>query len=63
GNNTYIGPVLATDRANRSLLVARQATGLVPVHARSVTILVTITRFTGAANNGDVDDIGFYLYQ
>ncbi|CAF1098158.1 unnamed protein product [Adineta steineri] len=63
GNNTYIGPVLATDRANRSLLVAKQATGLVPVHARSVTILVTITRFTGTANNGDVDDIGFYLYQ
>jgi hypothetical protein len=63
GNITNIGPVLAVDRVNLSLLLFQQANGLVPIGARSLTLLVTMTHFLGAQNNGDVDNIVVYLYQ
>ncbi len=63
GNTSSIGPVLAADRANVSSLIFQQTEGVVPVGARCLTALVTITRFVGVENNGDVDDIAVILYQ
>ena len=62
GNSISIGPVLAIDRGSHTSLIPLQATGFVPIGARSVTLLVTITRVSGLQNNGDVDNIVLYLY-
>lgn len=63
GNSTILGPVLSIDRGNQSSLIFRQFTGYVPVSARVATVLVAITRATGSQNNGNVDNIAFYLFQ
>ena len=63
GNTTSIGPVLAADRASISELLFRQASAFVPVGARSMTVLVTISRSLGTWNQGSVDNIAFILYQ
>ena len=62
GNSISIGPVLAVDRGNHTSLIPLGANGFVPIGARSVTLLVTITRISGLQNNGDVDNIVLYLY-
>lgn len=62
GTQTTIGPVLAAARGSQSSLLFRQANGLVPVGTRSLTVLVTITCITPTSNDGDVDNIGIYLY-
>jgi hypothetical protein len=63
GNVTTIGPVMAAARGSISALVARQATGLVPVSARFMTILVSITCVTGGSNDGDIYNINVVLHQ
>ncbi|CAF4156324.1 unnamed protein product [Adineta steineri] len=63
GSTTTLGPVTNTQRSNITSLLFRQATGLVPVGARSLLVTVTITRLSGTANDGDVDNIALYLYQ
>jgi hypothetical protein len=63
GNTSSIGPVSATDRANDTSLIFQQTDGVVPVGARFLTVLVTITRFEGLQNNGNVDNIAVILYQ
>lgn len=63
GNTTSLGPVTANDRLNTSLLIFQQASGIVPVGARFLTVLVTMTRASGSQNNGNVDNISVVLYQ
>lgn len=62
GNSISIGPVLAVDRGNHTSLIPLQVNGFVPIGARLLTLLVTITRVSGLQNNGDVDNIVLYLY-
>ena len=63
GSISGLGPVLAIDRGNQSSLLFQQANGLVPVGARFLTLLVTITRHSGSYSNGDIDNIAVILYQ
>jgi len=63
GNVTNLGPVLAPDRQNISSLMFKQTTDIVPVNSRILTVLVTITRYEGLQNNGDIDNIALILYQ
>ena len=63
GNATSLGPVLALERQNISSLMFKQTTGFVPVNSRILTVLVTITRYVGVQNNGDIDNIALILYQ
>ena len=62
-NATTIGPVLAAARGSQSSLLFRQANGLVPVGTRSLTVNVTLTCIISPSNDGNVDNIGIYLYQ
>ena len=63
GNSTTLGPVLSADRGNITSLLFRQVNGLVPIGARSFTVLATITRLFGTTNDGDIDNIALLLYQ
>ncbi len=63
GNVTTIGPVMAIDRSSTSSLLFRQASGLVPVGARFMTIIITITCVAPTSNDGDVDNISVVLHQ
>jgi len=62
GNGTQIGPVFAIDRGNKTSLVFRQTTGLVPIGAYSLGVWVRIVVLSGPYNNGDVDNINIFLY-
>jgi hypothetical protein len=63
GNSSTLGPVLATARNSTTSLLFRQTSGVVPVGARSFTVMVTITRVNGTDDDGAVDNIVLYLYQ
>jgi hypothetical protein len=63
GNSSTLGPVLAAVRNSATSLLFRQTSGVVPVGARSFTVMVIITRVNGTDNDGDVDNIALYLYQ
>lgn len=63
GSPVTLGPVTNIDRSNVTCLLFRQASGLVPVGARSFLVFVTITLFHGVTADGDADNIGVYLYQ
>lgn len=63
GNVTKIGPVSGAARNGSTGFLFQQATGFVPVGARSVMIMIVIVRFIGGINDGYVDNIGLYLYQ
>ncbi|CAF4629278.1 unnamed protein product, partial [Rotaria socialis] len=52
GSMTSIGPVLDTDRGGLTVLIFRQTSGLVPVGARSTSLLVTFAWARGGYNNG-----------
>ena len=62
GNTTSVGPVLAADRGNISSLIFQQGNATVPIGARTMSVLVTMTRFFGTNNNGAADDISVILY-
>ena len=57
-----IGPVLAIDRLNKTLLLFRQTQGWVPACSRFIIVTVTITRASGSSSNGDIDNIVLALY-
>ena len=63
GNTTILGPVLASDRGNVTTLLPRQANGLVPVSARSILVIVTMTCVHPMYNDGLADNIAVVLYQ
>ena len=56
-----IGPVLAADRDDITELLYRMATGLLPVGTRQVVLLLTMTRDSGAYDDGYADDLSFTL--
>ncbi len=58
-----IGPVTVTDRASQTMLIFCQTNGFVPIGTRFLTVVVTMSRFNGPRNNGDVDNIAVVLYQ
>jgi PKD repeat protein len=57
----FIGPVSAGDRSNATCLLSRSAYGTVPAGARSVSILITMTRLNGYYNDGYADNVVFEL--
>lgn len=63
GSRSTIGPVTNADRNDITSFRFRQTTGYVPVGARSMTVMVIITKIVGIINDGYVDNIGVYLYQ
>jgi len=62
GSGVTIGPVLAIDRVNITLLLFRQTQGWLPAGTRFITVTVTITRVFGSISNGDIDNIVLTLY-
>ena len=63
GSGISIGPVLGADRGNQTSLLFRQTNGFVPIAARYLTVLVTMTRLVGLRNDADIDNIVAVLYQ
>ena len=63
GSSVNLGPVLSIDRGSASALIFQQMNGFVPIRARLATLLVAITRANGVQNNGDIDNVAFYLFQ
>jgi hypothetical protein len=61
GNRTTIGPILDTDRGGITATVFRQITGSVPVNTRWVTTNVNMTKYSGADDDGSIDNIRFEL--
>jgi uncharacterized protein (TIGR03437 family) len=56
-----IGPVLAADRNNVSMLLQRSTSGSVPTGTRVMHVLMTITREEGANNDGLADSLSLVL--
>ena len=56
-----IGPVTAADRANKTALLPRSATGTVPAGTRSIRVVITATRTSGSYNDGYLDNISLEL--
>ena len=61
GSATTIGPVLAQDRNNVTSFLFRQATGMVPVNTRYMTILVRATYALGLMCDAYADNISVEL--
>lgn len=61
-NSTRFRPILAVNRGGITRLMPRVTSGEVPVKARSLTLLVSMTRYVGSWNNGDVDNIALHFY-
>ena len=61
GNSTTIGPVLDADRGGITATIFRQKTDSVPVNTRWITVNVNMMRYTGARNDGAVDNIRLEL--
>lgn len=62
GNTATLGPVLAVDRSSVTSLLPRSITSVVPIGARTVTVLVTMIRAVGYLANGDADNIVLYFF-
>ena len=62
GSTSKVGPLTSNQRNDTTLFLFRQTTGLVPVGARSMTVLVMIDRDIGGINDGYVDNISVFLY-
>ena len=56
-----IGPVTPGDRGNINALLLRQQAGTVPVGARSIDVLLTMTRRDGSYNDGYADNLSLLL--
>jgi hypothetical protein len=61
GADVAIGPVTAVDRANVTDMLLRTATGSVPAGTRSILTRITMTRFSGSANDGYADNVSLTL--
>lgn len=61
GADLVIGPVTAADRASLTDLLLRTARVGVPVGTRSVLTRITLTRFSGSANDGYADNLSLTL--
>jgi hypothetical protein len=56
-----IGPVLAADRSDLTELILRTAQGKVPTGTRKILVTLTMTRVSGAANDGYADNLSLVL--
>lgn len=54
-----VGHVTAKDRANATGLLPRHGSGIVPVNTTRVLITLTMTRISGASNDGYADSLQF----
>lgn len=63
GITVTMGPILATDRDNRSALLFQQSGGVVPIGARLFRVTVTMLRTDGINNNGCIDNIAVLFHQ
>ena len=63
GRNSTLGPVYANDRNLVSLSVYREVVGTLPNGARSLRVLVILTRTSETRNDGAVDNISLIFYQ
>jgi hypothetical protein len=61
GADLAIGPVTAADRANLTDMLLRSADSGVPVGTRSILTRLTMTRFSGSANDGYADNLSLTL--
>jgi hypothetical protein len=61
GADLVIGPVTAADRAGLTDLLLRSAQTGVPVGTRSILTRITLTRFSGSANDGYADNLSLTL--
>jgi hypothetical protein len=52
-----VGPMLAAARKNATGLFEKDAAGTVPAKTHSVRVTITLTRVTGAYNDGSADDL------
>lgn len=58
-----IGPVSAADRGNRTILVRRTTTGVIPVGTRSIRVGMTMTRASGTYDDAYLDDLSLRVSQ
>ena len=63
GKNSTLGPVYAKDRNLVSLSVYREVAGSLPNDARSLRVLVILTRTSETKNDGAVDNMSLTFYQ
>jgi hypothetical protein len=56
-----IGPVTAANRGNTTGLLARSTTGTVPIGTRDILVTLSMTRFSGTANDGYADNLSLVL--
>ena len=63
GNSTTLGPVSAAQRGGITSLIFQQASGLIPIGARSFIVIVTLTCVSPQDNDGLIDNIAVVLYQ
>ena len=63
GQNSTLGPVYAKDRNLVSLAVYREVSGTLPNDARSLRVLVILTRTSETKNDGAVDNLSLTFYQ
>lgn len=56
-----LGPVLATDRSNKTEFLQKDATAAVPAQTRSIVVTVSYTWSTGATTDGYADDLSLTL--
>jgi hypothetical protein len=52
-----IGPVLASDRSDATGLLQRSSTGAVPAGTRTVSVVLSLVRTAGTANDGSADNL------
>lgn len=63
GQNSTLGPVYAKDRNLVSLSVYREIPGTLPNDARSLRVLVILTRTSETKNDGAIDNLSLIFYQ
>ena len=63
GQTATIGPVTYSDRANKTGLLQRETSNIVPAQARTARITMLMTRNSGSYNDGYADNISFVLTQ
>lgn len=61
GSPTTVGPVLHQDRNDVTSFLFRQATGMVPINTRYMTIVASATYITGGSCDGYGDNISVEL--
>jgi hypothetical protein len=56
-----IGPVTASDRGGKTMMLARSATSVIPAKTRTIRVVITAQRASGIFNDGYVDNVALSL--